>query len=247
MAKRKMNEGELGRPAFFWWTLANVLAACFAVLSWIGCLHVFGSPEIPRNYELLRRLGRLPVLKRMASGDAPDGVVRDVKGFYSLFYGLAAEQIAPLNGQFLRNYLKNYERPEAVMYLEGMYEVEEVRVLGAGDFVSKGLAVRCRALVKPDAFAPVTAYPVVVELVLPTEDTGLAQRLNRGTVLNWSRNGHRVSVLHAARVVKGEDVWVCATAMPMLTGMFSLAEQVSVRLEPPLEVFPEAKFFMKEF
>jgi Entner-Doudoroff aldolase len=52
-----------GRPAYFWWFIANGMALCFAVASWLVCLEVFGNPEVPRNYEILRSIGRVPELK----------------------------------------------------------------------------------------------------------------------------------------------------------------------------------------
>ena len=57
---RNVEEPPPKRPPYFWWALANALALCFAVVSWMVCLHVFGNPEIPRNYEILRKIGRLP-------------------------------------------------------------------------------------------------------------------------------------------------------------------------------------------
>jgi hypothetical protein len=71
------------RPAYFWWLLANALALCFAVVSWTVCLHVFGNPEMPRNYEILRKIGRLPELKRYTVLDVPNGNLLDPKGLYS--------------------------------------------------------------------------------------------------------------------------------------------------------------------
>lgn len=70
------------RPPYFWWLLANLLALCFAVLSWTVCLHVFGNPEIPRNYEIMRRLGRLPTLSRYWVLNVPNGNLLDPKGLY---------------------------------------------------------------------------------------------------------------------------------------------------------------------
>ncbi len=68
------------RHSYFWWVLANALALCFAVISWAVCLQVFGNPEIPRNYEILRKLGRLPQLKRYTVLDVPNGNLLDPKG-----------------------------------------------------------------------------------------------------------------------------------------------------------------------
>ena len=74
---RLKDDAAPGRPAYFWWFIVNGLALCFAVASWLVCLEVFGHPEVPRNYEILRRIGRLPELKLFPAGDLPDGVTLD--------------------------------------------------------------------------------------------------------------------------------------------------------------------------
>ena len=94
---RKIEAPPPRRPAYFWWLLANALALCFAVVSWTVCLHVFGNPEIPRNYEILRKIHRLPELKRYTVLDVPNGSLLDPKGLYSRFFGLSPDQLTRLN------------------------------------------------------------------------------------------------------------------------------------------------------
>ena len=180
---RIVEEPVPGRPTYFWWLLANALALCFAVISWAVCLHVFGHPEIPRNYEILRKLGRLPHLKRYTALDAPNGKLLDPKGIYSQFSPLTGEPLARFNAQLVRNYLTNFSRPQAITYIEGDYQVNKVRALGRSDFLSGGFVIRGRALVKPDDFTKPAPYPVLIEYVFPTMDADAARNFQPGDIL----------------------------------------------------------------
>ena len=113
-----------GRPAYFWWFIANGVALCFAVASWLVCLEVFGNPEVPRNYEILRSIGRVPELKLFPADDLPDGVTLDAAGLYSRFYPSPNAQLTKFNARMLRNYLTNFDSPEAVVHVGGEYRIE---------------------------------------------------------------------------------------------------------------------------
>src|SRR5690606_10096157 len=71
LVKAKPTPARWRKPHFYWWTLANVVAACLAILSWVLCLHVFGHPEIPRNYEWLKMLGRADPAVGFSLQEAP--------------------------------------------------------------------------------------------------------------------------------------------------------------------------------
>ncbi len=86
--KKKTEEVAPRKPAYFWWFLANTLALCFAIVSWFICLQVFGNPEMPRNYEFLKKLGRLPELKRYTVLDVPNGNALSPSELYGKYFGL---------------------------------------------------------------------------------------------------------------------------------------------------------------
>lgn len=91
--KKKSDEVVVRRPAYFWWFLGNVLALCFAIVSWAICLHVFGNPEMPRNYEILKKLGRIPELKRYTVLDVPNGNSLSPTELYGKYFGLDEEKV----------------------------------------------------------------------------------------------------------------------------------------------------------
>lgn len=239
---RIIDEAVPARPTYFWWLLANALALCFAVLSWAFCLHVFGNPEIPRNYEILRKLGRLPQLKRFTMLDVPNGNLLDPKGLYSKFFALSGDALDRVNAQLMKNYLTNFTRPQALTFIEGDYEVEKIRVLGADDFLAGGFAIRARALVKPDDYSNPALYPVLIEYVFPTKDAAAARDFRVGDLLAVKKSPNCAAIVHAERLKEGDDQVVSLTVIPIAYGPYRVGETATFTIEPPTEVRPKSGF-----
>jgi hypothetical protein len=233
------------RPAYFWWLLANALALCFAVASWAVCLHVFGYPEIPRNFEILRMLNRLPELKRYTVLDVPAGNSLAPTELYRKYYGNDAERMERINTLLMRNYLTNFDRPLLLAYVEGEYQVEEVKVLDDSDFLSPGFVVRARAMVKPDDFTAPAPYPVVIEYVFPTPDVEAAGRFSAGDLLVVKKSPNCAAVVHVTKTVDAEDESVLLlTVIPIAYGPYQIGEGKPFVIEPPTRVSPGAGFPM---
>ena len=239
---RNIEEPPPRRPPYFWWLLANALALCFAVVSWMLCLDVFGNPENPRNYEILRKLGRLPELKRYTVLDVPNGNLLDPKGLYSKFFALTGDQVTRVNSQLMRNYLTNFERPLLLTYIEGDYQVEKVRELGKADFLPAGFAIRARAMVKPDDFTKPAPYPVVIEYLFPTKEKATALPFNPGDTLEVKKSPNCAAIVHAERLLEGDEQVVCLTAIPIAYGPYRVGDNITFEIEPPAEVRPAAGF-----
>lgn len=231
-----------GRPAYFWWFIANGVALCFAVASWLVCLEVFGNPEVPRNYEILRKIGRLHELKLFPADDLPDGVTLDAAELYSRFYPSPNAQLAKFNARMLRNYLTNFDSPETVVHVEGEYRIEKVRKLKEGDFISSGVVVRARAMVAPDEGLDPTPYPVWVDCVIPTRDESAAQAFPIGGMLKLGGVETKVTLLHVGRVAAGADQVLCFTVTPLAAGVFRVSEGKRIDTKAPAQVRPAAVF-----
>lgn len=239
---RVIEEPAPRRPAYFWWLLANALALCFAVMSWTVCLHVFGNPEVPRNYEILRKIGRIPELKRHTVLDVPNGNVLDPRGLYKWFFPRTADELSRLNPRLIRDYLTNFERPLALTYIEGDYQVEQVRELGPEDFITQGFAIRARALVKPDDFTKPAPYPVVIDYLFPTTETAAAREFRADDVLSVSKSPNCAAIIHIERSFDDDDPYVCLTVVPIAYGPYRVGDDITFGIEPPAEVRPGAKF-----
>ncbi len=239
---RLVEEPAAARPSYFWWLLANGLALCFAVISWALCLHVFGNPEIPRNYAILRQLGRLPELKRYTVLDVPNGNLLDPKGLYSKFFELTGEPLAQVNSQLMRNYLTNFSRPLLLTFIEGDYQVEKVRPLGPDDFLPMGFAIRARAMVKPDDFTKPAPYPVVIEYLFPTPDTSVVGHFRSGDILTVRKSPNCAAIVHVERVEEGDEEVVGLTVIPIAYGPYRVGDSLTFNIEPPAELRPAARF-----
>lgn len=234
-------EEEPRRPAYFWWLLANILAACFAIISWAFCLHVFGNPEIPRNYKILDKLGRLPELKNYSVLDVPNGIALDPTELYGKYFGLTEEKRDRLNALLLRNYMRNFESNVLLTYVEGNFEISEVRTLTKDDLLSPGFAVRTQAMVKPNDFTQAVGFPVVVEYIFPTEKADAHQFFNIGDMLEVSKNPNCASVIHVSKTIVEEEPGLQLTVVPIAYGSYRVGDEMLFEIEPPHRLNPSAQ------
>ncbi len=239
---RNIEEPPPRRPAYFWWLLANALALCFAVVSWFVCLHVFRNPEVPRNYEILRKLGRLPVLKRYTVLDVPNGNALDVKELYRRYFAYSDEEQKRANSLLMKNYLTNFDRPLLLTYIEGDYQVEEVRKLNSRDFFDPGIVIRAQALVKPDDFTKPMPYPVIIEYVFPTTQTEAADSFKAGDILTVKKNPNCAAVVHVAKVIRQDEPALLLTVIPIAYGPYQIGPGSTFTIEPPAKLRPAAGF-----
>ncbi len=237
---RTLDEPKPRRPAYFWWLLANALALCFAVISWALCLQVFRNIETPRNYEILRKLNRLPKLKAYGVSNVPPGTALGPKELYQKFFGLAKQDLSRTNGLLLRNFLTNFESPLLLTYIEGDYQVRKVRALDTTDLFTPGFVVQAQALVKPDEFSAAAPYPVCVEYVFPTEDATAVAGFNSGDVLGVRKNPSCAAVTHVSKItVEGESV-LMLTVIPIAYGAYQIGAARAFDIRPPGRLRPGA-------
>ncbi len=225
-------------PAYYWWTLANVLALCLAVVSWLMCLHVFKHPEIPRNYEILRKLGRTEPPKPLTEMEAPPGEAADPRAFYRRYAGLGEDELQRLNAALMRNYLLNLKEPKLIQYAEGNYKVQQVRRLGEGDLFHPGFAVRAQAMIAPDEFSEPAPWPVLIEYLFPTADDLAATWIAPGDLLAVSKFPNCAMLVHVAKIDGGDTPVVCLTVAPIAFGSFKAGKNRKFELQAPGSLNP---------
>ena len=239
---RTVEEPPPRRPAYFWWLLANALALSFAVVSWAVCLDIFGNPENPRNYQILGKLGRLPVLKKYPLTDVPDGNALSPKELYKWYFGYTEEQRVRANSLLMRNYLTNFDRPLLLTYVEGDYQIEKVRKLGPKDFFDPGIVIRAQALVKPDDFTKPMPYPVFIEYVFPTPQAEAAGSFKPGDLLSVKKSPNCAAVVHIGKIVRDDEPALLLTVIPIAYTSYQLGDTGSFQIEPPTNLRPAAGF-----
>ena len=230
------------RPAYFWWLLANALALCFAVVSWAVCLHVFGNPEITRNYEILRKLGRAPVLKRYTVMDVPNGNSLAPKELYRRYFGYDEKERKRVNALLMRNYLTNFDRPLLLTYVEGEFQVSRFRKLTSADFFSPGMAIRAQAMIKPDEFTSAQPYPVFIEYLFPTPQADRINLFKNGDILGVRKSPNCAAVVHVSKIQNEGDPALLLTVIPIAYGPYQIGEVGSFMIEPPTILRPGAGF-----
>ncbi|RYD21043.1 MAG: hypothetical protein EOP88_12810 [Verrucomicrobiaceae bacterium] len=239
---RTVEEPPPRRPAYFWWLLANALALCFAIISWAVCLHVFGNPELPRNYEILGKLGRLPVLKAYSQMEVPNGNAMGPKELYKRYFGYTEDVRVKANSLLLRNYMTNFDRSVLLTYAEGEYVVKEVRTLGSGDFFDPGIAVRAQAMVKPDDFTKAMPYPVFIDYLVSTEETGASTSLKPGDLFTLKKSPACAAVIHVSRTISEEEPALLLTVVPIASGLHQIGDSEPFKVLPPLKLRPGSGF-----
>jgi hypothetical protein len=236
--KKPVEEDVPPRPAYFWWLLANTLALCFAIVSWAVCLNVFGNPEVPRNYEILKKLGRLPELRRYTVLDVPNGNALSPSELYGKYFGLEGGKRDRLNALLMRNYMRNFGKNLLLTYVEGEYQVSDIRKLEKGAFLHPGFAIRAQALMRPDDFTEPVGFPVVIEYIFPTEDTEASDRFRAGDILEVSKNPNCAAVVHVSKTIADDEPALLLTVIPIAYGPYRVGDAKSFSIEPPKEVNP---------
>jgi hypothetical protein len=230
------------RAHYYWWTLANTLAGCAAILSWLLSLHVFGHPEIPRNYKILQRLGLEQPAPGFALQQAPPGDAADPRALYRRYAQLDDRARTRLNRALMRNYLTGLGEPGLIQYVEGDFEVTAVRRLGAEDLFHPGIAVRARAMIRPDEFSEATPWPVTIDYLFPTQHSAVGNWFARGDRLEVAKVPNCAMLMHVARSDGGDTPVVRLTVVPIATGRYQVGSDRSFSIAAPEHLNPAAAF-----
>ncbi|MFT4177030.1 MAG: hypothetical protein QM627_10285 [Luteolibacter sp.] len=242
MPRTNLEDAPPSKPAYFWWLLANALALCFAIISWVVCLDVFGHPEQARNYKILSLLKRIPEPKRYTILDVPNGNSFSPKDLYARFFGHSDEKLDELNSLLMRNYLTNFDNTALLTYVEGTYQIIETRKLTPADLIGKGFAFKAQALVKPDDFTKPLPYPVMLEYILPTDRTQAMEDLKENAILEIKKSPQCAAVIRVSREVHDSDPVLCLTVIPIAYGPYHLGEARVFPVEPPERLQLDAEF-----
>ena len=230
------------KPHFYWWTLANVLAACVATLSWVLCLHVFGHPEIPRNYQILTKLGRTDPPVGFSLQEAPPGESADPRALYRRYAELDANSLSSLNSALMRNYLKGLAEPGLIQYVEGNFIVTEVRPLTEADLFHPGFAVRGQAMIQPDEFSEAAPWPVTIDYLFPTKNSTAQKWFRVGDQLAVSKVPNCAMVLRVARDERGDTPVVQMTVVPIAMGEYQVGKENEFTISTPEKLNPATSF-----
>ena len=225
---------------FYWWTLANALALCIAVLSWVLCLHIFGHPEMPQNYAMLKKLDLAKPPVGYALQEVPPGEAADPRALYRRYAELDDATMLQLNRVLIRNYITALSEPGLIQYVEGTFQVSDVRLLTEDDIFHPGFVVRGRAMMQPDEFSKAVPWPVTIDYLFPTSDEQAAELFRSGDQLAVSKAPNCALLLNVSRAHEEDTAIVRLTVAPIAMGEYQIGENESFSITTPESVNPGA-------
>ncbi|MBT7958767.1 MAG: hypothetical protein HN759_05470 [Akkermansiaceae bacterium] len=230
------------RPPWFWWLLALILACCFSILSWSLCISIFNNPQLPRNYEILRKLNRLPVHKAYTFQTAPKHPTSSAATLRKSYLEFNGGELDIVNRSLMHSYLTNFREAVFCTYLVGTYKVTRTRELNKDDVISQGFAVQLRSMIQPDEYSQLTQYPLIAEIIFPTSYSNSHKGFHAGDILDLSITPHFASLLHIEKHEQDDDDTIVVLTAVSLASTLRSPHEGPFDLLPPREVKLDASY-----
>jgi hypothetical protein len=229
-----------GRESLFGWTVAILLVLGLVLACWIGSFYVFGHPEQPKSYEILKKLGKITPPKRFELTAAPPGEFLTADQVYSRYSAMSDVELKLKNAEYLRSYIRNYANQfEKIPYVVGTFNILDSFELRQKDIITSGAVALAQSTQNPAVLiehiysCDTEIVPVLRRLLM----TGLDIKLERTGV---HTGGDLSTILHVEKLGDGRLV---VTLVPLLYGTYSMAQgSGTFSLEPPDDLNVAAGF-----
>lgn len=222
-----------GRPRekvnLFGWSILILLLTGLAFTAWLGSFYIFGQPERPESYRILKKLKKIEPAKRFELTAAPAGEFLTSKQLYDRYIALSPTELAKTNAELTRNYIRNFQSMRGLVpYVIGRFNVMEARELTPDDIFMNGMVALTNA---------VDHGEMLMEHVYPSDPQALPlmkQTLVTGLEVKLERTHDLSAVIHAERLTDGR---IMITAIPLLYGSYTVTRAPGTfSLEPPLDL-----------
>ena len=226
-------EESYGRPrrksSLFGWSITILLLTGLAFAAWLGSFYVFGQPERPESYRILKKLHKIDPTKRFELTAAPAGEFLTAKQLYDRYIALSPTELGKTNAELVRNYIRNFQSMRGLVpYVVGRFNIVEARELTPDDVFTSGMIALTNA---------VDHGETLLEHVYPSDPQSLPlmkQTLVTGLEIKLERTHDLSAVIHAERLSDGR---IMITAMPLLYGSYTVTrEPGTFTLDPPLDL-----------
>jgi hypothetical protein len=226
-------EESYGRPRrksnLFGWSVAILLLTGLAFAAWLGSFYIFGQPERPDSYRILKKLHKIDPTKRFQLTAAPSGEFLTAKQLYDRYIALSPTELGKTNAELARNYIRNFQSVRGLVpYVVGRFNIMDARELTPKDIFTSGMVALTSAVDQGETLLEhvYPSNPQVLPLMKQTLVTGLEIKLERTHDLS--------AVIHAERLSDGR---IMITAMPLLYGSYTVTRGPGTfTLEPPLDL-----------
>jgi hypothetical protein len=217
---REQEEGRFVSGNIVLWIAVIAVLVGLNFASWSFCMWVFGQPEHPMNYRLLKRLEKLEPIRGFTPVTAPRGKFLSAKDLYAQVYPFSPTELRAYNGILKRHYLKNYHERDDVTFLSGEFVVVSVREISEESVFPRGIAVRARSTNFPDA---------MIDLALPSPKPPAEFDLKPGQIFKVEESTTCAAVLHVDRRQDGIMVF---TAVPLVARTYEFGEGAEIAVAP---------------
>src|SRR5258708_181883 len=215
-----------GHDHLFLWTVFILMLIGAAFACWMGSFYVFGHPEHPKAYEILKNLKKLDPPLRFEVTAAPPGEFLTAQKLFERYSKFTRLELENENSELLRNYIRNYrETKKLVTYVTGRYVILDSSDLKPSDMFPSGVV----ALAEAADFSQ-----VVIEHVYTAPQRNVAALraiLQTGMDMKLARTNDLSAVIHVERIPDGRMRF---PVVPLLYGTYALKQgSGTFSLEPP--------------
>ena len=213
----------------FAWTITILILIGLCFAAWLGSIYIFGQPERPESYKILKKLGKVDQPKRFQLTAAPPGEFLDPKKLNDRYGSLRSAELGKMNAELARNYIRNFQGVRGqVPYIVGRFMIMEARELGPNDLFTSGMVALTTA---------VDYGEILMEHVYPADAQSvplMKQTLVQGLEIKLERTHDLSAVIHAERLADGR---LLITGVPLLYGTYTVTQgRGTFSLEPPYEL-----------
>jgi hypothetical protein len=213
----------------FLWTVFIILLIGVAFGCWLGSFYIFGHPEHPKAYALLKKLKKIDAPRRFEVTAGPQGQYLSPQRLFERYSKFTRLELERENEQLIRNYLRNYrETKKLVPYMTGRFIIQDAYDLKKTDMFPSGVVALAQSADFPQVLVEhvYTSAPRNVPALRAMLQTGLDMRLERTNDL--------AAVVHVEKVADGRLQF---TVVPLLYGAYALKQGAGTfSLEPPPEL-----------
>jgi len=211
---------------WFVWSIALLLLIGFAFAAWLGSFYIFGQPERPDSYRILKKLHKVDPPRRFELTSAPKGEFLTAKQIFERYSSMRPAELQRANAELARNYLRNFAQVRGLVpYVVGRYDIVEARELGPSDIFPSGMVALTRSNERGELLMEhiYSGDAADVPLMKQTLVTGLEIKLERSHDLS--------AIVHAERLSDGR---LLITSVPLLYGTYTMTKgPETFSLEPP--------------
>ncbi len=218
----------------FIWTVGIILLIGIALTCWLGTYYIFGHPEKPDSYHILKDvLHKLDAPKRFELTAAPPGNFLNPQKAFETYGSMSRYELNRQNEALLRDYINNYQNTKnLVPYLTGRYSIMSSYELKESDFMGVGMVALAQAVDNPQVIIE-HLYPATPQALPILEDM-----LRSGLDIKLEKSLDLSAVIHIERTPDGRLLF---TVVPLLYGSYSVKQgSGTFSLEPPPQLKPGA-------